>query len=332
MYSILRAGLFQIDPERAHGLTLLLLRVAHRIGILKYLYKSASSPFECMGLTFKNKIGLAAGLDLNAEYVDALADLGFGFIEVGGVSPNPQIGNPKPRLFRLKEHQGLINRKGFANTGLEAMVNNLKKVKYDGVLGINIAKNRETPAAEASKDYLLCFKTLAPYASYFSINVSSPNTPGHRDLQQPAILRQLLMSLKQAQTDYKQQHNKYIPLVVKVSPDLSNDEIKAMAAIFIETNMDGVIATNTTITRDEVSNSPHAHEVGGLSGKPLQKKSNHVIRQLHQHLQNRLPIIGLGGVMDKQSAQDKLDAGASLLQIYSGLIYQGPGLIRKLLS
>lgn len=332
LYPALRRLLFMLDPEQAHVVALRGLNLAYRLGLMRESKHINEQPISLMGLTFKNCIGLAAGLDLNGEYIDALATLGFGFIEIGGVTPKPQGGNPKPRLFRLKDHQALINRKGFANLGVDAVIHNLTKTNYRGVLGINIAKNKETPAEHAVDDYIYCFQKLAAFASYFSVNVSSPNTPGHRDLQQPSILRHLLQSLKATQQRYVDTHQKYIPLVIKISPDITLDEIKAIAAIFLETKIDGVIATNSSIDRSMIADSPYATEAGGLSGKPLQLKSTAIVRSLHDALGDAIPIIGLGGVMDKTSANEKLRAGASLLQLYTGLIYQGPALVKCLID
>lgn len=330
MYSLIRKILFCLSPETAHSLGLKGLQLAYRLGLTQFIKKAPPSPRVVMGLTFPNPIGLAAGLDVDAEYIDALASLGFGFIEVGGVTPKPQTGNPSPWLFRLTKQQAIINRKGFRNKGLNYTVSQLQKIKYRGILGVNIAKNRDTPPDQAIDDYLICFRALWPYISYLSINVSSPNTAGFRDMQKSDFLRPLLATLKQEQKTISDLHHKYVPLVVKISPDLSNNELNDMAQIFLEEKIDGVIATNTTIQRDGVEDSPFAKEAGGLSGKPLNTRSTQIIRQLHTLLQDKIPIIGLGGIMDEQSGREEYAAGASLLQIYTGLIYSGPDLIKRL--
>lgn len=332
MYQLIRPCLFRLNPETAHHVTLFSLQWAYRLGLTRYLANSLHAPRTVMGLHFPNPIGLAAGLDVNACYVDALASLGFGFIEVGAVTPKPQTGNPKPRLFRLEAEQGIINRMGFHNQGVSRMAANLEKSHYKGILGINIAKNRDTPIENAADDYLYCIRQLWKYASYFTINISSPNTPGLRHLQQADYLQPLLSALKHEQTHIKQAHHKYIPLVVKLSPDLTQTECEDVAAILIAVGMDGVIATNTTIQRDTIATSPHANETGGLSGNPLRARSTEMVRALHTLLQDKIPLIGLGGVMDETSAKEKMAAGASLLQIYTGLVYAGPALIQRLVS
>ena len=332
MYSLVRKCLFQLDPERAHHFTLSSLKFAHQLGLLKLLPKVASQPVTVMGLTFKNRIGLAAGFDLNADYIMPLAELGFGFIEVGGVTPKPQEGNPKPRIFRLQQENAIINRMGFHNKGVDYLAKQLEHANHAGIIGVNITKNRSTPNEEAIEDYLYCFRQLQKSASYITINVSSPNTPGLRHLQQSDYLKPLLSALKKEQAAAFQRNGKYIPLVVKISPDLSIAELNDAAAILLEEKIDGVVATNTTLSRDGVENSPHKNEAGGLSGMPLRTRSTQMVRTLASILQGRLPIIALGGIMDEESAREKLDAGASLLQIYTGLIYQGPGLVKRLAS
>lgn len=282
-----------------------------------------------MGLHFNNRIGLAAGFDKNGEYIDALAKLGFGFIEVGTVTPKPQKGNPKPRLFRLQQAEAVINRLGFNNKGVDYLVEQLKKTRYRGVLGINIGKNKNTPNEQAVEDYIYCFKRVLPFASYVTINISSPNTPELRHLQHGELLQQLLHTLKQEQLAYHGTQQKYVPLVVKIAPDLTEDELQQMAKIFLQEKIDGVIATNTTLKREGVEGLPFASETGGLSGKPLAKAATAVIKQLSGMLENKIPIIGCGGVMSAADVEEKLAAGASLIQIYTGLIYQGPGLIKK---
>jgi dihydroorotate dehydrogenase len=284
-----------------------------------------------MNLDFANRIGLAAGLDKNGDYIDALAALGFGFIEIGTVTPKPQSGNAKPRLFRLAPQEALINRMGFNSKGVEYVVRKLEKTAYCGVLGINIGKNKDTALENAVDDYLFGFRAFWKFASYLVINLSSPNTPGLRTLQQSDFLIHLLQRLKQEQHAIFLHQKKYVPLVVKISPDLSADELQSVAAVFLAEKIDGVIAANTTISRpDAVTNAAYAKEDGGLSGRPLCARSTHTIAQLHALLQNQIPIIASGGIMDEATAREKYQAGAALLQIYSGLIYAGPGLVRRL--
>jgi len=333
MYSLIRQCLFCLAPETAHHVALQSLQCAYRLGLTHLLPKLKAAPKTIMGLQFKNPIGLAAGLDKNGEYIDALATLGFGFIEIGTVTPLPQVGNPKPRLFRLPMQQALINRLGFNGKGMDYVANQLARLSYRGILGINLGKNKQTPMEKAVDDYLMGFRRLWEYASYITINISSPNTQGLRDLHKDDALFSLLSALKTEQHDIMTHHGKYVPIVVKISPDLTDDEIASIAKTLLQLNIDGVIATNTTIARDPgLQNTAYANESGGLSGKPLQQQSTHVIQQLHQHLQEKIPIIGLGGIVDAESAQEKIQAGASLLQIYTGFIYQGPGLIRRLIQ
>lgn len=331
-YPLLKKILFQMDPERAHRVGLDSLQVAYRLGLTNIFFHQENNPRQIMGLDFQNPIGLAAGLDKNADYVDALGSLGFGFIEIGTVTPKPQDGNPRPRLFRLIKEEALINRMGFNSKGMEYVANRLEKIRYRGILGINIGKNRSTPNEYAVEDYLLCFKKLCKFASYITINISSPNTPGLRELQQSEALVKLLRQLKQEQKNLQTQQHKYVPIVVKIAPDLSNDELQVMADIFLQEQIDGVIATNTTIHREGVGNSLDSNEMGGLSGRPLHKLNLGIIQDLHRALKNKIPIIASGGVMDKQTAQEKLQAGAKLLQVYTGFIYRGPELIQELNS
>lgn len=284
-----------------------------------------------MGIDFPNPVGLAAGLDKNAECINAFAQMGFGFIEVGTVTPVAQPGNEKPRLFRLVEDNAIINRMGFNNHGVEELVKNVKTSSYRGVLGINIGKNKDTSESHAIDDYLTCFSRVYALADYVTVNISSPNTPGLRDLQHGSSLDNLLSRLKEAQRTLAKEHNRYVPLVVKIAPDLSDDEIEVMAKSLLKNEMDGVIATNTTLSRTGL-NSRHADEAGGLSGLPLQDKSTHVIRLLSRTLDGKVPIIGVGGVDSAQSAKAKLDAGASLVQLYTSFIYQGPSLIRRIVN
>ena len=304
------------------------LQVIYRLGFLRRI--ELESGIEVFGLRFPNRIGLAAGLDKNGEYIDALSCLGFGFIEIGTVTPKAQSGNPRPRLFRLVKHQAIINRLGFNNKGVDYVVDRVKQASYKGILGINIGKNRDTPLELAVADYVFCFKRVALVASYVTINISSPNTEGLRELQQEKFLRELLRALKEEQRKFFESQKKYVPLVVKIAPDLSDGELKNIAEVLLAEKIDGVIATNTTLSRKGVSGSPFAKEAGGLSGKPLTECSTEIIGKLALLLQNQIPIIGCGGVFSAQDVQDKMAAGASLVQIYSGLIYQGPNLIRHL--
>jgi dihydroorotate dehydrogenase len=280
-----------------------------------------------MGIPFQNPVGLAAGLDKNANHIDALGKLGFGFIEVGTITPRPQLGNPKPRLFRLPEVQGIINRFGFNNVGLEAAVENIRLSKYKGVLGINIGKNFDTPIERAGEDYLLCMKKVYQYANYIAVNISSPNTKNLRDLQETKALNILLAQLKDEQTRLADYYGRYVPIALKISPDLTNKHLDAISKSIIKNRIDGVIATNTTISRELVSDLFNGKEAGGMSGKPLFKLSNSIIRELHARLQGEVPIIGVGGIFSGKDALEKINAGAELVQIYSGLVYQGRKLV-----
>ena len=327
LYPIIRSLLFKLPPETAHKTTLKTLALFQQLGISHFLGHKTQTPVTLMGLNFPNLIGLAAGFDKNGDYIDALAPLGFGFIEIGTITPRPQPGNPKPRLFRLPQAQALINRMGFNNQGVDYLVNQVKQAKYSGILGINIGKNFDTPLEQAAQDYLFCFERVYAHASYITVNISSPNTKGLRDLQDSHALTELLSVLKTAQYVLAQQQQKYVPLVVKIAPDLDSTAIEAMAAVFLQQKVDGVIATNTTLSREGVTELPHATETGGLSGRPVFAKSLSVVRQLSHHLQGKIPIIGCGGIMSAQDRQTMLDAGASLVQIYTGLIYQGLGLL-----
>lgn len=330
MYNIMKKILFSLNPETAHAVALSSLKLAHQLGFSHFNPAIPSKPKTIMGLNFPNCVGLAAGFDKNGDYIDALSSLGFGFIEIGTVTPKPQQGNPKPRLFRLNEQEAIINRMGFNNKGIDHVVAQLEKKSYNGILGINIGKNKDTPLELAIEDYLIGFRAFWKYASYITINISSPNTPGLRDLQQEDLLSKLLCVLKQEQHSVYLNHHKYVPLAVKISPDLSEDGLHSVANVFLKEKIDAVIATNTTLSRDGIKNAKYANEAGGLSGKPLEAKSTQVIAQLHSILKNQIPIIASGGVMDEHSAEEKFNAGAKLIQIYSGFIYSGPGLIMQL--
>jgi dihydroorotate dehydrogenase len=333
LYPLLRPALFSLDPETAHNVTLKLLKAANQTGLTKLIASNqVDKPVTVMGLEFKNPLGLAAGLDKNGDYIDALAGLGFGFIEIGTVTPRPQPGNPKPRLFRLPEHQAIINRMGFNNLGVDHLVEQVKNCRYQGILGINIGKNFDTPMESATEDYLIGLRKSYALASYVTINISSPNTKNLRQLQQGDEIKKLLSALKQEQLLLEKQHGRYVPLVVKIAPDLNDEEIVHIAGLLVEFGIDGVIATNTTIDREMIKNHPLANEAGGLSGVPVKEKSTYVVKQLAAALNGKLPIIAAGGILTAQDAQEKLAAGASLVQIYSGLIYQGPQLITDILE
>jgi dihydroorotate dehydrogenase len=330
MYQLIKKILFTLDPERAHHLALTGLQLAYQFKLTRFLGKTASTPCSLMGLHFPNPIGLAAGYDKNADYIDALATLGFGFIEIGTVTPKPQNGNLKPRLFRLPEHNALINRMGFNNKGVAHVKRQLQNTCYRGILGVNIGKNKDTPNEKAVDDYLIGFRELAPFASYVTINISSPNTEGLRHLQQRNMLDPLLSLLKKEQKQLAVTQKKVVPLVVKVSPDMNEQEVHDIASTLLQHEIDGVIATNTTVTREGVEHSVYAKEQGGLSGSPLRTRSTEMIKQLKNKLQDDIPIIACGGIMNEETAREKMLAGAKLIQLYTGLIYEGPALIKKL--
>ncbi|EOC3067866.1 quinone-dependent dihydroorotate dehydrogenase [Cronobacter malonaticus] len=332
-YPFVRKALFQLDPERAHELTFQQMRRITGTPLEALLrQKVPSKPVTCMGLTFKNPLGLAAGLDKNGECIDALGAMGFGSVEIGTVTPRPQPGNDKPRLFRLVEAEGLINRMGFNNLGVDNLVENVKKAHFDGVLGINIGKNKDTPVEQGKDDYLICMEKVFPYAGYIAINISSPNTPGLRSLQYGDALDDLLAAIKNQQQLLSQKHHKYVPVAVKIAPDLSLEELIQVADSLVRHNIDGVIATNTTLDRNLVQGMKYCDETGGLSGRPLQLKSTEIIRLLSQELQGRLPIIGVGGIDSVIAAREKMAAGASLIQIYSGFIFKGPPLVKEIVT
>ena len=333
LYPFFRPALFSLDPELAHNVTLKLLKIAEKTGLSKLSKaKSDDKPVTVMGLNFKNPVGLAAGLDKNGDYIDALAALGFGFLEIGTVTPRPQPGNPKPRLFRLPEHEAIINRMGFNNLGVDHLVQQVKKANYKGILGINIGKNFDTPIKNATDDYLIGLRKSYALASYITLNISSPNTKNLRQLQQGDEIKNLLSSLKEEQLILEQAYGKYVPLVVKIAPDLNDSEILHIAKLLLEFNIDGVIATNTTISREAIKGHVHAEEIGGLSGAPVKDASTYVVAGLSAELNGKLPIIAAGGILSGQDAKDKITAGASLVQVYSGLIYCGPELIEDILQ
>lgn len=333
LYPFLRPLLFSLDPETAHEVTLKLLNLAHTSGIGKLIYPTIKDkPITVMGLNFKNPVGLAAGMDKNGDYIQALDALGFGFLEIGTVTPRPQVGNPKPRLFRLPEHQAIINRMGFNNLGIDHLLDQAKQSAYSGILGINIGKNFDTPIENAIDDYLIGLRKAYASASYITINISSPNTKNLRQLQQGDEVKALIATLKDEQLKQQQAHGFYVPLAIKIAPDLNDDEIVHIARLLLEFEIDGVIATNTTIARDQITGHPLANEAGGLSGAPVKDKSTHVVRGLAIELNRKVAIIAAGGILSAADAQEKLDAGANLLQVYSGLIYRGPQLIEDIVK
>ncbi len=333
LYALARPLLFSLDAEEAHNLTLPALRRAAGLGLTRVLRRPRPDPRNVMGISFPNPVGLAAGLDKDGAYIDGLAALGFGFIEIGTVTPRAQPGNPKPRMFRLPEASAIINRMGFNNGGVDAFVRNVQASKFyrnkEGVLGLNIGKNADTPIERAVDDYLLCLDKVYPYASYVTVNISSPNTKNLRQLQGASELDALLATLKDAQLRLADLHKRYVPMLLKIAPDVDGEQVKNIADALLRHQFDGVIATNTTISRDAVKGLRHAEEAGGLSGAPVFHASNQVIRALKAELGDALPIIGVGGILSGADARAKMDAGAALVQLYSGLIYRGPALIRE---
>lgn len=331
-YPVMKPWLFRLDAEKAHSLTVKLMIMAHRLGMLKSVVTTRQQPRTVMGLTFPNVLGLGAGMDKSASAVDAWGALGFGFVEVGTLTPRPQPGNPRPRLFRLPEHEALINRMGFNNPGIHSAVVKLKKRKTKAVIGVNIGKNFDTPNEKAVDDYLACLKAAYLVADYIAVNISSPNTKGLRDLQAEDAVRQLISALKKEQAALKKEHGKTVPLLVKIAPDLNDMQIEALARVFNEQDIDGVIATNTTIEREAVAGHALAQETGGLSGAPVRERSNLVLQAFRMLLKDAMPIIGVGGIVDGAGAAEKLKLGASLVQVYSGLVYRGPALVREVLE
>ena len=329
MYGLARPFLFAFDAERAHGLGLASMEAAYRSG-LNPLLASAPKPLptKAFGLTFQNPVGLAAGLDKNGAHIDALMALGFGFIEIGTTTPRGQPGNPKPRMFRLPEQQAIINRLGFNNEGVDALVRNVGRARRNrALLGINIGKNKDTPNESAESDYLFCLERVYPLADYITVNISSPNTAGLRELQEEQALRRLVGTLREAQEKLGAQHGKRVPMLVKIAPDLSDGDIEAAGRVLGDLQVDGVIAGNTTISRDGVEGARFAAEVGGLSGAPLMGKSTAVLRMLRTRLPEAIPLVGVGGILHGADAATKQAAGATLMQFYTGLIYRGPALI-----
>ena len=329
-YSLARAALFKLDPETAHALTMRGLNALAASGLSSLLAgRIKPDPRTVMGLEFPNPVGLAAGADKNGECIDGFGALGFGFIELGGVTPRAQPGNPKPRVFRLVATRGIINRLGFNNFGVDFLVERLKTHSFKGVIGINLGKNLDTPLDQAADDYAVCYQKVYPYASFATINISSPNTKNLRQLQGEDELAPILKRMKREQKTLADRHGRMVPLVIKIAPDLNDMQIEAIAKIAVSQGMNGIIAANTTISREQVLGQPHAEETGGLSGAPVFAASNRVIRALAGHLDGALPIIGVGGIMSGADARAKIEAGASLVQFYSGLIYRGPGLVAE---
>ncbi len=330
MYALARPFLFCLDAERAHDLGLASMEAAYRTGLNQLLaVKTAALPTNVFGIDFPNPVGLAAGLDKNGAHVDALAALGFGFIEVGTTTPRAQPGNPKPRMWRLPEHEAVINRLGFNNGGVDALVRNVEKARFAGVLGINIGKNKDTPNERAVDDYLICLERVYPRASYVTVNISSPNTQGLRDLQEEQTLKRFVATLREAQERLAAKHGARKPMLVKIAPDLGEAELDAIAEVALAQRIDGLICTNTTIDRNVIAGAPYAEETGGLSGKPLFTKATEILRGLAKRLQGRIPLVGAGGIVRGDDAAAKFAAGASLVQFYTGMVYRGPVLISE---
>lgn len=331
IYELIRPLIFKMEAEQAHYLALTALKHAQKLGLLP-IVPNHVRPIQLMGLDLPNPVGLAAGFDKNGECIRGIADLGFGFIEIGTVTPRPQEGNPKPRLFRVAEHQGIINRMGFNNLGIDYLIANVEQSQFDGILGINIGKNATTSMEQAVDDYLICLEKAYAYASYITINISSPNTKNLRDLQQGDELTKLLGSLKNRQAQLQTQHGKYVPLAVKIAPDLDEQQIYDIAQIVLQTEIDGVIATNTTIDKSALGASTLAQEQGGLSGAPVREQSNKILAALVSQLNNKVPVIGVGGILSGSDAKEKLNLGATAVQLYSGMVYRGTELVRECLE
>lgn len=328
-YKYAREGLFLLPPEISHHLTLSSISWMHRLHLGRLVGgRVPDDPVEVMGIRFPNRVGLAAGLDKDGTAVDGFGDMGFGFIEVGTVTPRPQPGNPKPRLFRLKSRRALINRMGFNNKGVDALVDALQHIDYSGVLGINIGKNFDTPVEDALSDYEYCLRRVYTLASYIAVNISSPNTPGLRNLQRGEDMTRLLDGLKACHAELVDRHGVYVPLLVKIAPDMVDDEAAEVARRLLEYELDGVIVGNTTVSRDGLEAEPHGMEEGGLSGEPLRPQADHILKIVAGEVDGRIAIIGTGGIMSDEDAANKIRLGADLVQIYTGLIYEGPGLVR----
>ena len=333
LYRLVRPLLFCLDAESAHRAGMTLLDALHTTGTSRLLASAAPRmPVRAMGIDFPNPLGLAAGMDKNGDHIDALFDLGFGFVEVGAVTPRPQPGNPRPRIFRLTKAKAIINRMGFNNLGVDYLVENLRRRKSTGIVGINIGKNFDTPIEAAADDYVHCLRKVYPHASFVTANVSSPNTSGLRNLQQDKLLDNLLGELARARADLRRSSGRQVPIAVKIAPDLDDAAIDAVADCVLAHGLDGVIATNTTLSRAGVEHLPASHEAGGLSGAPLRRRSTEVVARLARALSGRVPIIGVGGIASAADAAEKLQAGATLVQLYSALVYEGPGLVGKIVA
>ncbi len=330
MYSLMRSLLFKLDEEKAHHVSLEALRYIPRSCFSQPIW--SRKPIYALGLEFAHPVGLAAGLDKNGDYVQALDKIGFSFIEVGTVTPRAQDGHPKPRLFRLPQAHAIINRMGFNNHGVESMVSTISRVRTNAILGINIGKNKETPLNNAAEDYLFCLRHVYPHASYVTVNISSPNTPDLRQLQDSDYFYHLMKQLREEQLRLSDQYQRYVPIVIKLSPDESDDALKRMAETILQLGIDGIIATNTTCAREAVADLPHGNEAGGLSGRPLLSRSTECLRVLKQVVGDVIPLIGVGGIDSALTARQKLEAGATLVQVYTGLIYQGPGLVKRVVE
>ena len=328
MYALARPFLFCLDAERAHDLALTSIEAAYRTGLNPLLaQKQAALPVCVFGIDFPNPVGLAAGLDKNGAHINALAGLGFGFIEVGTTTPRAQPGNPKPRMFRLPEHEAVINRLGFNNEGVDALVRNAEKATFSGVLGINIGRNKETPNERAVDDYMHCLERVYPRASYITVNISSPNTQGLRDLQEEETLKRFIGTLRERQEQLATQHGRHKPMLLKIAPDLDETELDAISEVSLAARIDGLICTNTTLERSVIASARYGQEAGGLSGKPLLEKATRVLQGMSRRLGGKIPLIGVGGILDGADAARKTAAGASLVQFYTGMIYRGPALI-----
>lgn len=331
LYSLVRPLLFRMESERAHGFAMSALETAYRTGALRLVIGDLpDTPVEVMGLRFPNPVGLAAGLDKNAEHVDALAALGFGFVEVGGVTPRPQFGNPKPRLFRIPEAGAVINRFGFNSDGAEVFARNLAARKFSGIVGVNLGKNKDTPIERGEDDYVASLEAVYPHASYATINVSSPNTPNLRQLQGEEAFDRVLSAMAQARERLSDRHGKRLPLAVKIAPDMEDSQISALAKIAVARGMDAIIATNTTVDHSAIEQYRYGNEPGGVSGVPLRARATEVVRNLARLLDGALPIIGSGGIASAADALEKLDAGATLVQFYSALVFHGPELVGEI--
>lgn len=329
MFGLIRKALFTTSPEIAHELALESLRLGHNLGATSLAFRTRKSPVKAMGLTFPNPVGLAAGMDKNGDYIDALGSLGFGFIEIGTVTPRPQPGNPKPRVFRIEKAGAMINRLGFNNKGVDHLVARAAKRRYRGILGINIGKNADTPLAKAVDDYRTCFRKVYPLADYITVNISSPNTAQLRELQREDALDELLGALTRQRSRLKGEHGRRVPIALKVAPELTDEEITAVASVAARRKIDAVIATNTTTGREGVEALPHSQESGGLSGAPLRNKADRVLEKMREVLPNHISLVGVGGISRGEHAAHKQQLGADLVQFYTGFVYRGPELVAE---